>query len=151
MLNQSNLICLVDRWTDTGLTERFEDKTNISLCLQSQLKYNESNNIDATFKLISIPLLIRIFSESKAFKRNQFVNYLEDAKPSQIVTFGIKLDKIETKKDESKLDKYAEKTASIAQYIMKELDEAFADVNNQEIIFHHFGILKDGTITMAFN
>lgn len=136
---------IISNWEQTNLIEGFEEKEPIALCLQSQLEFNETTQVQNDFfRKISLPLVIRAFSESKAFKNNYFTNYFESPRPEYMF--------LRAKVNEEVADEGApEEVARLATEIAKEIDEAFADRKNAEIIFQGFGTLVDGTIFMAFN
>lgn len=63
-MNYRQLEEIAQKWKQTELIENFEDKIQISSCLQSQVNYNEekNNNCSPVFKRMTIPLIIRTFS-----------------------------------------------------------------------------------------
>lgn len=141
---------VVNNWRSFDFDQLFEDRIPISLCLQAQVKYNESKNFEPQFMRLSVPLLIRAFAESKAFKRNNFINYNEDYGEDydpQLAVFKVK-HKVFVPNN---LDEEAEYCAVLAHDIAKELDALFEDVMNEDIIFYGLGCLKDGAITISFN
>jgi len=145
-MTHAELEKIISNWAETGLTETFEEKEPISLCLQSQFEFNETPQAgEAKFKRLSIPLVVRVFSESKAFKNNYFCNYFESKRPEYIF-FRASLDETF-----SSLEEEAEAVTNLAADMTKEIDEAFFDRREAEVIFHGFGTLIDGTIFMAFN
>jgi hypothetical protein len=137
---------VLDNWSSFDLKQLFEDRIPISLCLQAQVNYNESKNFEPQFMRLSVPLVIRAFAESKAFKRNHFINYNEDNKP-QFAILKVK-HKAFVPKD---LDEEAEYCAVLASKIVKEIDALFEDVMNEDIVFHGLGCLNDGAITISFS
>jgi hypothetical protein len=137
---------VVENWKGFDLDQLFEDRIPISLCLQAQVRYNESKNFEPQFMRISVPLLIRAFAESKAFKRNNFINYNEDDKPQ----FAILKIKHKTFVPNN-IDEEAAYTAKFAGQMAKELDALFEDVMNEDIVFHGLGCMKDGAITISFS
>ena len=137
---------IVRNWEETNLLEGFEDKISIATCLQAQLKLNEQES-EPQFKRISIPLIIRILSESKAAKRNYFYNYFEEEDKPAVVIFKSKHRSFEPKD----LDEEAEYTAKLATDIKSEIDSLFSDTMNKDIIFHGLRCLDDGHIAMAYN
>jgi len=137
---------IVQNWKVLNLENLFDELVPISLCLQTQLKYNESNKeLSPHFRRISIPLVIRAFNESKAYKRNHFINYFEKHEP-QVAMF-----KARFKGSEGDLQQEADLVANLASEVAKEVDSLFSDVMNEEIVFHGLGCLNDGTIIMLFN
>lgn len=135
---------IISNWDQTNLIENFENKEPIALCLQAQLGFNETTQVrDDFFRKISLPLVVRTFQESKAFKNNYFGNYFESARPEYMF--------LKTKVKQVADDEAAEEVARIASGVAKEIDEAFFDRRGAEIIFHGFGTMVDGTIFMAFN
>lgn len=140
----------VKHWKESlSLEEVFDDLVPISLCLEAQRIVNENSNIDnAPFKMLSIPLVIRVFRESKAYKRNYFVNYKEDIKP-QIHMFKTRFNP-PTLEGPGRLDALADYCGELASNITKEIDFLFSDVKNEEIVFNGFGLLKNGILTLSF-
>lgn len=137
---------IVRWWGVLNLDELFDDKVPISLCLQAQIKYNETKEFHPQFMRLSIPLVVRVLAESKAYKRNYFVNYAEGKKP-QITILNTKFKPFEVEN----LDEEANYTAQLASNITKEFDSLFADISNEEITFYGLGCLNDGTITLSFS
>jgi len=141
----------ITRWWGEALhlDETFEDLVPIALCLDAQRRLNEIQDFDAQFKRINIPLIIRVFKESKAYKKNYFVNYDEGEKP-EIFIFKTKwnppaVDGVHCLEVESNY------LAELAPQIAKEFDALFNDMSNESITFHGVGLLKDGTITLGFS
>jgi inactivated superfamily I helicase len=152
MITFTEIENIVQNWKVLNLESLFDDLVPISLCLQTQMKYNENNKeLSPAFRRISIPLVIRAFRESKAYKRNQFVNYFEECKSEeckpQVAMFKTKFKAVEN----VDLQKEANLAASLASEIAKEIDSLFSDVMNEEITFHGLGCLNDGTMTLLFN
>jgi hypothetical protein len=145
-MNFTEIEEVVNNWRIFDLDQLFEDRIPISLCLQAQVKYNESNNFEPQFMRLSIPLVIRAFAESKAFKRNHFINYDEHDKP-QLAILKVKHKAFIP----NNLDEEAEYAAKLAVQILKEIDALFEDVMNEDIVFHGLGCLKDGAITILFS
>jgi hypothetical protein len=145
-----NLDEIVERWESTGLTQGSDSKRNLALCLQAQLQYNEQNDEDLTplFKRTSIPLLRRMH-EGECFKRNRFTNYFETEGHSKYkFFFKTKF----TPPTTQNLDEEAEYVAELAKNLTKELNEAFKDKMNSEIIFEGFGLMFDPhTIVMCYS
>lgn len=147
-MNHKELDEILSAWEETKLLEGIDDeeqRLSLALCLNAQNNFNKTTH-DGEFNRISIPLTRRVFGESKAFKRNTFVNYAESKRP-EYMFFGaqINLD------GQFSLEDEAEKVAELAENIQKELDTAFADKMGIEVIFHGFGKLVDGTVFMAYN
>lgn len=134
---------IVSKWEETGLLENFEDKTNIALCLHSQFKENEKN--DTQFNRVSIPLVIRILSESKAAKRNYLTNYFEDIKP-EVLFFKTKFNHVDTS-----LETEANCIKELATSLTKEIDEFFSDKKNETIIFQGLKLLPNKQIVMLYH
>jgi len=145
-MTHEELTTIISNWEKTNLIENFEDKEPIALCLQSQLGFNKTTN-DGYFNRLSIPLVVRVFSESKAFRNNTFTNFFESKRPEYLF-FGTTADE---QQSGFSLEEEAKQVSEIAFEIRRELDEAFRDKRDTEIVFHGFGRLVDGTIFMAYN
>lgn len=148
MITLTEIEDIVENWKVLNLDEMFDDLVPISLCLQAQIKFNENKDLSPQFKRISVPLIIRAFNESKAFKRNRFVNYFEDH-DKQIAMFKTKFQETFFQTNNI-LENEAGSVADLASNIAKEIDSLFSDVMSEEIVFHGLGCLKDGTITLVF-
>jgi hypothetical protein len=134
-----------------NLEKAFDDLTPISLCLDAQRRLNEMTDFPVTFKRCNIPLVIRVFRESKAYKKNYFVNFEEGEKP-EIYLFNTKWSPPKQPEDRQfSLDIEANYLAECASAVTKEFDALFSDMSNESITFHGFGCLKDGTLTLAFS
>ena len=149
-MNHKELDEILSAWEETKLLEGIDDeeqKLSLALCLNAQNNFNKTTH-DGEFNRISIPLTRRVFGESKAFKRNTFINYGESKRP-EYMFFGATIDL--DKKGVFSLEDEADDVAKLAEEIQKELDTAFADKMGVEVIFHGFGKLVDGTVFMAYN
>lgn len=150
-MNQKELEKIVSNWQETNLIENFEDKVSIALCLQSQLQFNENSKNreltedEVTFNAISIPLVVRVFSESKAFNRNRFVNYFESKRPEYLFLST----SIEDMPED--VNERAEFLAKLSKDVAEEIDEYFSDKFHSEITFQGFGRMVDGTLFLAYN
>ena len=147
-MNHKELDEIFQNIESTGLLEGISGenkKLAMALCLNAQAEFNKTNQQEAQFMRVSIPLARRAFAESKAFNRNQFVNYGEARRP-EYMFFNARF-----KKHSDDLQEEADNVADVAGKIRKEIDENFKDRMGAEIIFHGFGRLVDGTIFMAYN
>ena len=124
--------------------ENFEDKTNVALCLHSQLVGN-SKSRDGQFNRVSIPLVIRILSESKAAKRNYLTNYFEDIKP-EVLFFKTKFNHLD-----KSLETEANCIKELATNLTKEIDEFFSDKKNETITFQGLKLLPNKQIVMLYH
>ena len=139
------------QWNEwLNLDSIFEDLIPISLCLRAQTKFNENHKFEPKFMRMSVPLVIRAFKESQAYKRNYFVNYDESKKP-QVFMFKTKWIPPEPVNGHYNIDLEKDYLEQITPAIVKEIDSLFSDVANEEITFHGIGCLKDGTLTLSFN
>jgi hypothetical protein len=142
-------IMKMEQWEQFGLLENFnsDKKESIAGCLQAQWTFNESkDDLPTTFRRLSIPLVIRVFSESEAFQRNNFtLPYKQEGEPKTLM-FHAKYDE-STKID---LDREAKHCADLAKLMKEELDEAFGDSKNMEVEFMGFGCLNNGTLLMYY-
>ena len=128
---------IVEQWTKTGLINNFpeEKKENIAKCLQAQVDFNEEVEGSAQFNRLSVPLLVRMFAESKAFNRNHFSAGQCDDR--EIVTHMFKRKYDPPKVDGvGTLDKEAEYVAELSENLMREVDVLFGDKFNKYIEFH---------------
>ncbi len=147
-MNNQQLDEILNAWEKTSLLEGIdgeEQKLALALCLNAQANFNKTSH-DGEFNRISIPLARRVFGESKAFRRNQFVNYGESKRPEYMFfSAGVDLDK------ERSLQEEADFVAELAAKVQAEIDTTFADKMGTEVIFHGFGRLVDGSVFMAYN
>lgn len=136
-----------ENWEKTGLLEPYQGDEALSLatCLESQRKMNETLD-DIEFKRVSLPLVRRIYSESKAVERNHFINYFENTVYHNNYIFKNKFPKID-----GSLEEQTEATAALASKMAKEIDVLFADQRNSKISFNGFDIMEDNSIVMYFN
>lgn len=137
-------------WTDhLNLKEAFEDTISISLCLDAQRRFNEEHQFEPKFMRMNVPLVIRVFRESRAYKKNNFVNYDEGIKP-EIHMFKTKWNPPHVE-GTGLIDLERDYLEQLTPEITKEFDALFNDMSNESITFHGFGCLKDGTLTLAFS
>jgi hypothetical protein len=144
----------ISDWEQSGLLQNFSPnkKESIAGCLQAQLTFNESkDDLPTTFRRLSIPLVIRVFSESKAFERNNFsLPYKEEGEPKTLM-FHSKLKEFNYDGQvRVNLDEEAKHSADLAKSIKIELDEAFGDSKNMDVEFLGFGCLNNGTLLMYY-
>jgi len=136
-----------------NLKEVFDDLVPIALCLDAQRRLNETQkfDFDVQFKRMNIPLVIRVFRESKAYKKNHFVNYDEGVKP-EIFMFKEKWNPpTGTGRQPYSIDSERDYLEQLAPIITKEFDALFNDMSNESITFHGFGLLREGIITLGFS
>lgn len=145
----------ITRWwgEHLNLGKVFEDVTPIALCLDAQRRFNETHKFEPQFMRMNIPLVIRAFRESTAYKRNQFVNFDEkrDLETRQIYTFKTKWNPPPIDDGFHRLDAERDYLEQLTPEFVKEFDALFMDTMNQEIVFHGIGCLKDGTLTLMFS
>jgi hypothetical protein len=144
----------MEQWEETGLLKNFgsDKKESIAGCLQAQLTFNESkDDLPPTFRRLSIPLVIRVFSESKAFQRNNFsLPYKQEGEPKTLM-FHAKLKEFNyDEHTKVNLDEEAKHSADLAKAMTIELDEAFGDSKNMDVEFLGFGCLNNGTLLMYY-
>lgn len=143
-MNEYQIGKIVNNWVDIfNLDQKYEKLEQLALCLNAQYILNNKNNTGGTFSCASLPLILRIFKESKAFKNNNITNDL---------TKNFKIIKLKTKWllfRCTNLEEYANYTCEISSKITKEFDKLFSKSKNKTIIFHGFNCLKDGTITIG--
>lgn len=151
-MNFTRIQEITNQWTEwLNLKEVFDDLVPISLCLDAQRRLNETANFEPQFMRCNIPLVIRVFRESKAYKKNHFVNYDEGEKP-EIYLFNTKWSPPKQPEDRQySIDIEANYLAEFASLITKEFDALFNDMSNESITFHGFGLLREGIITLAFS
>jgi len=136
---------IVQQWENTNLLEGFDDKISIATCLQAQFKMNEVEH-NPQFKRISIPLVVRMLSESKAAQRNYFHNFFENTKP-----LWASLNTVFKDFHTENLEEEADQTAVLAAKLTKEIDALFADTKNKDIVFHGLHCLNNGNIMLAYS
>lgn len=134
-----------------NLETAFDDITPIALCLDAQRRFNEWHKFQPQFMRMNIPLIIRVFRESQAYKRNHFVNFGEALQNMQIYMFKTKWNPPPIVGDHTSIDAERDYLEKIYPEVMKEVDALFADTMNKEIIFQGIGCLNDGTITLTFS
>lgn len=132
-----------------NLASVFDDTLPISLCLDAQRRFNEQHNFDPQFNRMNVPLVIRMFRESKAYKRNHIANFRENV-DAQIYMFKTKWNPPNVD-GVGRLDSERGYLEQLAPEITKEFDDLFMDVMNEEIIFYGIGCLNDGTLTLTFS
>lgn len=148
MLRFKELDDIVRRWEITGLVENFVEKTPIALCLQAQLKLNERVDLDPAFRRWSIPVIIRMFSESKAFKRNHFTNLFdEDDKP----TIAFLRAKFSPPANQEDLELEAELLTKLAATLKEEIDYLFRDRKGATITFHGISHTPQGDLMLHYS
>lgn len=149
---------MIEFWEQTGLLKNFDldKKESIAGCLQAQLTFNESkDDLPPIFKRLSIPLVIRVFYESKAFERNNFsLPYKQEGEPKTLM-FHTKIKEFNYDLSPGRdvkvsLDAEAKQTADLAKSVKEELDEAFGDSKNMDVEFLGFGCLNNGTLLMYY-
>jgi len=151
MLRFKELEDIVRRWESTGLVESFVDKTPIALCLQAQLKLNEKAELDPAFRRWSIPVIVRMFSESLAFKRNHFTNLFdEEAKPT-IAFLRTKFVPPQQPNRESDLEYEAELVVKLAESLRAEIDCLFRDRKGATITFHGISHNDQGHLVLHYS
>ncbi len=136
-----------------NLSQAFDDLTPISLCLDAQRRFNETHKFEPQFMRMNIPLVIRLFRESQAYKRNHFVNFDEAVNPEtrQIFMFKTKWNCPQPVDSFHNIDTERSYLEQLTPELVKEFDTLFQDMMNKEIIFHGIGCLKDGTLTFTFS
>lgn len=138
---------IVNKWEQTRLLEGIKDKESIALCLDTQVKLNESETYSEfpQFKRMTIPILRRLFGVCEAFKRNNFINYNENNK-NEVLLFKTRFNyKCEN------LDQEVEYCATLTENLAKELDVFFRDQLNATITFNGIGVMSDGTIMFNYS
>lgn len=149
-MNFTRIEELTRQWGEwLNLSESFDDLVPIALCLDAQRRLNETAHFEPKFMRMNVPLIIRVFRESKAYKKNHFVNYDEGVKP-EIYMFKTKWNPPHVE-GLGVLDSERDYLEQLTPEIIKEFDALFSDMSNENITFHGFGCLKDGTLTLAFS
>jgi hypothetical protein len=94
-----------------------------------------------------------MFSESKAFKRNHFVNYFEeDSDEPEVHVFKTKFTYNDAVPGGTyRLDDEVCYVAKLSKTLREEVDKFFGDQKGKTITFHGLFCLPDGTITMKYN
>lgn len=144
---KSNIDKILTLWNNTGLLENAKNKLALALCLEAQKRYNESApDMSATLRRLTIPLLVRMLTGSKAATRNNFINYFDEGQAPKTHIFKSKLLTFN-----GDLQAEADFCAKLAESMTTELDELFKDKMHNDIIFKGLDCLKDGTIIMHYN
>jgi hypothetical protein len=142
---ESILPCVINK------IESFADKTSIALCFQAQVKLNEKLNLDSDFRRWSIPILVRAFKESKAFKRNHFTNFVEGDTPN-IAFLKTRYSPPQChNKPHNNLEHEAELVAVLAQSFKEEIDDMFRDRKNVTIVFHGISHTPQGHLVLHYS
>lgn len=149
MLRFKELDDIVRMWENTNLLEGFSEKTPIALCLHAQVKLNEAVDLDPIFRRWSIPVLIRAFTESKAFKRNHFTNLFEGDKPNvAFLKTRFSPPRFNIEGPEYDPQQEAELISKLAATLREEIDYLFRDRKGATIIFHGISHSPDGGFMM---
>lgn len=148
MLRFKEVENIVRQWEATTLLENFTEKTPIALCLQAQIRLNERVDLDPAFRRWSIPILIRMFSESKAFKRNHFTNLFdEEEKP----TIAFLKAKFLAPLGCDGLQHEADLVANLALSLKEEIDYIFRDRKGATITFHGISHTARGDLMLHYS
>lgn len=145
---------ILERWKGTQLLNAFsEDKqTNAAHCLAAQVALNEKLE-NPSFKRASVPIIVRAFSQSNAFKRNNFdmSDGLHEAK--NVHVFSTKFSSYDRsgRTGEYNLEEEAKYVADLSNKIMLEFDELFRDQFNKYIVFHGFETTDSGQILLHYD
>ena len=145
-----------ERWAKTSLLAPFkeEKQRNAARCLQSQVAFNEKLEKleNSQFKRLSVPLLVRMLSQSNAFERNNFdiSDDLNEANNTHF--FNTKFAPPIYQEGQSNfLEQEAVYTADFASQILVEFDELFRDQFNKYIVFHGFETTDSGQVLLHYD
>lgn len=151
MLRFKELEEIVKRWETIGLIENFVEKTPIALCLHAQVKLNEKVDLDPAFRRWSIPLIVRMFSESKAFKRNHFTNLFDEQDKPTIAFLRTKFIAPQPPNRTADLQYEAELVAKMAVALKEEIDYLFRDRKGATITFHGISHTPQGDLILHYS
>jgi hypothetical protein len=152
---------IIAKWQQTGLLQEYGNGSEmgycLATCLETQRILNEQmEDVDnlsiCMWKRNNIPLIIRLFRQCEAFKRNSFVNFFEDIAMPSMLSFKTKFNPNDTKgpNGQHSIDKEAKYSEEFSKGIGREIETAFRDRRNSEIIFRGFDILDDKTVVMHY-
>ena len=155
-MKQRKLEQIINNWGKTGLLNAVYDADGdgeaLALCLQTQVDFNETHELNPQFRRISIPALVHIFMMSEAIKRNRFVNYFEEVIWPNVLIFKTKMIPPKPSEEEHyNLNIEANWLAEACGKWAKELDAHFRGMRDREIIFRGLGHLDDGTVLMHYS
>jgi hypothetical protein len=133
---------IVARWAEIGLCEIYEKP--LALCLDAQRRFNEEHKeLSPQFRRLSIPLIVRIFKTSEAFKNNTFTNYCEEllSEPQVFVFKTEYAPPSDATTSDSRMQIESDYLRDLTKNLVTEIDRMF-DMRNTEITFrglHCFG------------
>ena len=140
------------RWEKTGLLEGVRDQHGLAACLEVQRVFNETHEMPPQFLRLTIPIIRRLFGESKAVQRNHFTSYFEEAAWPQLMTFRTKYNPPKPSAGNyDVLQAEADYCGILTRKLAAEIDEAFRDKRDMEVIYRGLGLLDDGTVVMYYS
>ncbi len=149
---------ITDKWLKTGLlAEAGGSESELAMCmatcLETQRLANEQIEDDsryAQWKRLNIPVLVRLFRTCEAFKRNAFVNFFEDISMQSMLVFKTRFVVPEPANPHARLDAECEFAETFSKAIGREIETAFRDRRNSEVIFRGLDMLEDKTVIMYY-
>ena len=138
---------LIEQWANTGLLQVFEGKESAAAqCLQAQLSLNEDAvEGNPQFKRISIPVLVRALSTSKAFRTNEF-RALDSIDEHDVHFFKTRFKTTVV----GELQEEADMTAALAEALRDEIDSLFSDRQRTTIQFGGIDLLPNNLIVLYY-
>jgi hypothetical protein len=144
-MNYQKLEEIAQNWKQTGLIENFDDKVQISSCLQSQLKYNEEeSNCPPVFNRMTIPLMIRTFSSLPTYEDKYFSNFENEKEVKKEFNTEIVFN------PPNEFDKESEYCVKICTLLKDKISSYFENIADETITFHYF-TLENGKIIMVWS
>lgn len=143
-MNYQELEKIAQNWKQTELIENFEDKIQISSCLQSQVNYNEKeSNCSPIFNRMTIPLIIRTFRSLPTYKDKYFSNFENEKEVKKEFNTEIVFNPNEFDKEQGYFVK-------ICTLLRDKINLYFENIIDETITFHYF-TLKNGKIIMIWS
>lgn len=140
IMNNQQIDEIVAKWTGVRFLENYSgDPVCLATCLHAQMQTNDPKNIGL------LPLVRRLFGESRCLQRNHFHNYFETKEQfKQQMFFKTKY------KHGNSLDEMAENLVEMSAAIALELDKTFGDLTNTSVVFYGFEVLDNNAIVMTY-